>query len=161
MEIGLNQKMCSDSNQSNWLREEVFSCPHCTKQLYRLYHSPLLDHDHIYCDSCSKSVEVSFYDSVVKEINQGASKFNNDGLWVEKIEERLKPCKCGGHFRFNASRRCHHCQAEIIFDEPGVDLWPGDFYIADDEEHLIEMLTPIVDQFLSEHVRTTDIWLGE
>ena len=39
------------------------------------------------------------------------------------IEERLRPCSCGGRFRHSASRRCFRCRAEVII-EPGVDLTP-------------------------------------
>jgi hypothetical protein len=77
---------------------------------------------------------------------------------MAEIEKRLRPCVCGGHFRHNASRRCHYCLAEVITDESGVDLWPAYYNVDANDNELIEKLSPIVAEFEQKHVRRSDIW---
>jgi hypothetical protein len=31
-----------------------------------------------------------------------------------KVEQQLKPCSCGGHFRFDAPPRCPICNASLL-----------------------------------------------
>lgn len=130
------------------------------RRLYQVDHSPLLDEYRLYCDSCPNSVEISYYDPVCLEIDRGlpADRRVSFGAKMAEIERRLRLCCCGGHYRYNASRRCYYCQAEVIIGETGVDLWPTYYDIDADDDVLIEKLTPIVDAFVKKHIRQSDIW---
>jgi len=155
--------MSDNNNQDNWLRASLITCPNCHQQLYRVDHSPFDDNHHLYCDKCSNSVEVEFYDPVVMAMHKQVS--DQDKVDYTKlmsaIEERLEPCSCGGNFRHNAPRRCHFCLSEVIIDESGVDLWPAYFDLDIDERDPTEDESARANEFLATHVRSGDIWKHE
>jgi hypothetical protein len=152
--------MNTEFTEENWLRAAMITCPQCKEQLYRVDHSPMADDYHLYCDRCSNSVEVSFYDPVHMKISnklsiQGKIEYK---LLMMEIEKQLTPCDCGGNYRHNTSRRCHYCLYEIITNGSGVDLWPAYYNIDADDEALIEKFIPIVAEFEEKHIRRDNIW---
>lgn len=131
--------VCPDcASDNNPLDNRDITCAQCKATLGWVLHSPFYDEHYLYCDSCPRRVEVSFYDPETVKINEqffseevaddGENK-NEDEVWAAyfmALEERLAPCPCGGTFRHNAPRRCLYCSAVIPEDPDGRDVWPGD-----------------------------------
>jgi hypothetical protein len=128
----------SDDNEidenDDWLASEIIECPHCQIKLLWLEHSPFENGYYFYCDSCPKRVDVSIYDPVFIEIEEGQKiKFEDLELWRKNyfenlmplVEERLLPCDCGGNYRFKAVRRCLNCGVAV--KEGDRNLWFSDF----------------------------------
>lgn len=153
--------MGDKSQNDNWLRAGTLSCPRCCISLYRVDHSPMYDEHFLYCDSCANRVEVSYYDPVYSELYQGCSN-QEAGLYatlMAAIEERLRPCGCGGRFKHDAPRRCHNCLAAVIVDEPSVDLWPAFYGIDVDGRDPTSEECEMAEQFAQSHILKTDIWM--
>lgn len=154
--------MADESLDDNWLHGSIIACPHCQHRLYRVDHSPFADDWQLYCDGCANRVEVSYYDPVVDDIRMQVSIQTEQSAvaalvaQLTAIEARLKPCSCGGHYRYDAPRRCHVCLSDVIIGEPDVDLWPGYFGIIEREPTPEEVV--LFEQFASKHIRSGDIW---
>src|SRR5688500_15130738 len=103
-----------------WLNPRLLNCPCCDAQLFAVDHSPFYDEWYLYCDSCACRAEVSFYDPIAGAI--AAPTFEERCALIERA---LRPCDCGGAFRFSAPRRCPSCRTLVIDGSTGVDLWPG------------------------------------
>jgi hypothetical protein len=151
----------------SWLRGVVFPCPHCHQALYRVDHSPFYDEYLLYCDRCANGVTVSYYDPMIAAIDATLASQNVSGAGAERerarlrlIEERLRPCECGGRFRHDNPRRCPYCLYVVIADEPGVDLWPGYFWVEDDRDQTDDEAER-VGAYLDAHIRERDIWHKE
>src|SRR5215212_7463474 len=117
----------TNANDANLLHAQVIECPRCRTALYQVDHSPFYDEYFLYCDQCANHVEVSYYDPVMQAIDAEVKTQHgalDHAALMSEIEQRLRPCTCGGHFRSNAARRCYHCRTEIIIGASGVDLWP-------------------------------------
>lgn len=145
---------------------EVFDCPHCGFQLWRLDRSPMCDEWVFYCDHCPRRVEVSFYDTVVNVIqNQLRSKerSNDYKALIDKIEAQLKTCSCGGHYKLTVAKRCFNCNAEVIEKDDhgsmgrGIELYPGIFYVDEDDELDLAIEDQYV-EFEEKFVRRENIW---
>ena len=54
----------------NWLNKSNINCPQCKKELTIVDHSPFDDSCRLYCNSCPKRVEISYYDEVYNKINK-------------------------------------------------------------------------------------------
>lgn len=154
--------MADESLDDNWLHGSIIACPHCQHRLYRVDHSPFADDWQLYCDGCANRVEVSYCDPVVDDIRMQVSiQIEQSAVaalvaQLTAIEARLKPCSCGGHYRYDAPRRCHVCLSDVIIGEPDVDLWPGYFGIIEREPTPEEVV--LFEQFASKHIRSGDIW---
>jgi hypothetical protein len=110
-------------DDDNWLHGERIECPNCHRALYRVDHSPFYDDDFLYCGRCPIHVEVSFYDPRYGEMARRPGPKPDPVQFMRAIEAELKPCACGGNFRYEAPRRCLYCHAPVITDDPhGVDL---------------------------------------
>lgn len=115
----------------NWLHEEWIDCPSCRQSLFRIDTSPFDDTYHFYCDRCPVRMEVSFYDPKLDQLKR-ALPYSQESeerypVLVKMMEKHLKPCACGGMFRYDAPRRCFFCYAPVIIDEPAyVDLYPNE-----------------------------------
>jgi hypothetical protein len=152
-----------EPNDDNWLHAEVFPCPPCQQALYRVDHSPFYDEYRLYCDRCANSVEVSYYDPVTTAFTE---RVRGEGMLVpgweqttavlRLIEQRLKPCACGGWYHYDAPRRCPFCLAPALTDEPWVDLWPGYFGVDEDNEPSSEQ-TAQYEAYWNRHVRERDL----
>lgn len=147
-----------------WPRGEVFPCPHCGQSLYRVDGSPVADGYHLYCDRCANSVNAGFSDAVTLAIEAEFSRQSEPGAGGERerarlrmIETRLRPCSCGGAYRHDSPRRCPSCLNVVIAEGAGVDLWPGYFWTADDDDPTDEEAERVGD-YLDSHVRERDIW---
>ena len=146
--------------EDNWLRAEIVACPNCQQELYRLDHPPLRDDYTLYCDQCANSVEVGFYDLVYSAIYKEVS-VRGRGDYRElmhAIEQKLKPCSCGGHFRHDAPRRCYNCLAEVIRDVSGVDLYPAIYALDVDERDPTAAEIAFVNEYEAGHIRREGIW---
>ncbi len=155
--------MVDEPDSQHWLDPLAFSCPHCDALLFRAIHSPMYDHWQLYCDSCAKSVEVSYYDktasalthAVAKDTAVSARERYHAQMWA--IEAALRPCSCGGRYRYDAPRRCYVCNAVVIDDAAGIDLWPG-FVDSDEDTDPTPAQLAEMEEFVAAHVRTLDIW---
>jgi DNA-directed RNA polymerase subunit M/transcription elongation factor TFIIS len=153
----------ADEHGQHWLDSQTFACPHCGTMLYRVVHSPMYDHWHLYCDSCANSVEVSYYDKIasalVDEISSDASVSTGEryAAQMHAIEEALRECSCGGRYQHDASRRCYVCHTPVVDDAADIDLWPGFFDADEDVEPTPDQIAE-VERFFAAHVRTHDIW---
>ncbi|MEO7715489.1 MAG: hypothetical protein ABIY70_04765 [Capsulimonas sp.] len=149
------------AEDDNWLNASFLNCQNCQVALYRVDHSGFHDCHFLYCDSCAICAEVDFYDPVYAEINRslvtdaGKSKYR---LIMDAIEERLKPCDCGGKFLANAARRCYSCAAVVLQDTPDVDLYPALFGVDPDEHEITEQEEQAAEEFQAKFVRTEDLW---
>lgn len=152
--------MDDEMADENWLHAEMIICPNCAHELYRVDHSPMLDSHTLYCDQCANSVEIDFYDPVYQSIYKtmpAEEPIQYDKL-MQTIEQKLRPCNCGGKFKHNASRRCPNCLTEVIKGESGVDLYPGIFGInIDDREPSPEELQEIYG-YEAKHIRRENLW---
>lgn len=150
----------TDDSDDNWLHYEVVSCPVCQTRLGRVDHSPFSDDWVFYCDSCANRVEVSFYDPVVNALRQTPllCADRSDGALLRAIEERLRACDCGAHFRHDAPRRCHHCNTIVIRDEPWVDLGSHIYDFIPRYRDPTPEEQAQFDAWERTHVRRDDVW---
>jgi hypothetical protein len=144
------------SATSAWLHGEHLRCPRCQSDLWRVDHSPYYDEAFLYCDSCPRHAEVSYYDP---HYNHAVP---DETVRIERIETRLKPCVCGGHFRFAAARRCLTCWTPVIVADPaGVDLFYWEPYFDEETPLPPEGELKQAEQEMSRFARTADLWLDE
>ncbi len=138
--MGGEEQLIDDDE--NWLHEEWITCPACGQSLFRIDQSPFDNSSHLYCDRCPIRVEVLPYEPEYEQIEQSLRPYQADqrqyyAALKREIEAHLKPCACGGTFRFDAPRRCFSCYAPVIVDGPaGVDLYLNDDGFSDDSERL-------------------------
>jgi hypothetical protein len=151
--------MSDMTSDDNWLNAFTITCPQCHIPLYRVDHSPMADDWMLYCDQCASRVEVSYYDPITlaldKAIPPGDDHYR---VLSAQIEAKLKPCDCGGRFRFHAPRRCYTCLTPVIADGAGVDLWPIYYDINVDERDPTAEEEAQVAAFEEAHVRRAEIW---
>lgn len=120
-----------DEDGENWLHAEGVACPNCNQWLFRIDQSPLDNTSHLYCDRCPVRIDVVPYGPVYEQIEQSLPPYEDGAeehvaALRQAIEARLKPCPCGGTFRFDAPRRCFSCHAPVIIEDPfGIDLYPN------------------------------------
>jgi hypothetical protein len=146
----------------NWLHGERIECPQCHQPLYRVDHSPFYDEDFLYCDQCPIHVEVSRYDPAYDQVVRTLPPGHDYATRMRAIEARLKPCSCGGAFRYDAPRRCPVCHAPVIVHDPtGIDLslW-SDLVLPDAPDPTDEELEK-EEQRLAPYIRADDLWRDE
>src|SRR5262249_29333407 len=128
------------AEDDNWLHGAKVVCPSCGQALWRVDHSPFYDEDFLYCDCCPIHAEVSFYDPAYTAVARDFPRFTE--AFRRALEGRLKPCSCGGTFRYDAARRCLACHSPVIVDDPsGVDLsfW-SDLLLSDGSDWTDELM---------------------
>lgn len=149
------------NDEANWLHGERIECLSCHQPLYRVDHSPFYDEYFLYCDRCPIRVEVSYYDAVLKQVTQTLSPDQSDAYiaLMRAIEARLKPCVCGGTFRYDAPRRCFTCHTPVILDDPAnIDLFPWiDYPLPDTPKHTAEELEE-EERWMAQFIRAEDKW---
>lgn len=144
----------SDHHESNWLNATRVECPHCRASIFQVDRSPFFDSWRLYCGSCARSVDVSYYDEVVREM---AKKLRSDRPeLLAEVEHRLRACDCGGSFSMAAPRRCHQCNTIVVTDAD-VDLysWVGP-ELGDRDPTDAEVKA--FDQYQRDFVRSRSIW---
>jgi hypothetical protein len=154
------------NEEENWLHGEQIECPSCHQLLYRVDHSPFYDEHFLYCDRCPIRVEVSYYDPVYthvyKDVRQTHTQPQEDEYRVlmRAVEARLKPCRCGGRFLHDASRRCLTCSTPVITENTsGIDLFRWHDTLLPDSTGLTdEALQEEEERWRSQFLRTEDIW---
>ena len=148
-------------DENNWLHAEMITCPNCRQELYRLDHSPMLDDYTLYCDHCANSVEVGFYDPVYSAIFNDLSARGQEVKYRDlmlAIEQKLKPCSCGGHYGYDTPRRCYNCLIIIIQHAAGVDLYPAIYALNVEERDPSAEEIAIVNEYEATHIRREGIW---
>ena len=151
------------AEDDDWLRPRVVTCSGCGISIFQVDHSPFIDGWRIYCDRCPLSVEVSYYDKVVARLDELHPRSKDRKAFFRGIERRLKPCDCGGSFRFRATRRCHGCGAAIT-DDPDVDLH---IYFGAKLEEELKHRDPTAaeqaayDEWQARFIKTKDLWRQE
>ena len=150
------------NEEENWLHGKQIECPNCHQWLYCVDHSPFYDEYFWYCNRCPIHVEISYYDPVVRQVEQQVRQASEarQGEWfvtfVRALEERLKPCRCGGSFRRDAPRRCFTCHAPVISDITiSVDLYPGWMNYDSEPDASSEVQA---EHWTAQFTRTKDIW---
>lgn len=160
--------MTNEEEAANWLHSAVFACPGCGEDLYRVDHSPMLDEYAFYCDQCANHVVISWYDAVTLAIDRQveregvyATSWERERAKRRRLEARLKPCDCGGHYKSDAPRRCPHCRTVAVEERPDdVDLQPGYMWWEEDRDPTDEEIR-LADAYFTKHVRQSDIWRDE
>ena len=148
-----------DFPSDNWLHVERISCPQCHELLFRVDHSPFYDSFFFYCEQCANRVEVGLYDPIYETLsNQITEQKGTTLALMRAIEQHLRPCECGGRFRYDAPLRCHRCLAEVVVNSPGVDLWPGYYDVNVDERDPTDEEIALVEEFEANHLRRNDVW---
>lgn len=146
------------------LHAQHIACPQCGADLFRVDHAPQYEDVVLYCTACARRAEVAFDDPVYQAIvaDAGAEREGREGRdmadVLRAVEERLRPCDCGGAFRAEAPRRCAECDGVVLADEPGVDLWPG--YCDFDMEQRMPPAEDVerINAFDASHIRRADLW---
>jgi hypothetical protein len=93
-------------------------CPKChrtfhTNQEYA-YHAGFGNVGFLYCDSCPNLVVFGSFDPDYRKIvGRKVHPWVLGPFKRWRVERRLKPCSCGGHFRFGAKPRCPLCNQAI------------------------------------------------
>jgi hypothetical protein len=144
----------------DWLHGAKVICPSCGQALWRVDHSPFYDEDFLYCDQCPMHVEVSFYDPVYDALARDFPRGNVASL--RAVEARLKPCTCGGTFRYDAARRCLTCHAPVIVENPaGINLafW-ADLYPSSDGSNWTDERMKAEERRHAPFTSTEDLWRG-
>lgn len=96
-----------------------FECPSCKKaiildQPYQ-YHAGFSNIAFLYCDSCSSTLVFDAYDSRFRFLSGRRFPWDLDPHAMKLVEDQLKPCCCGGRYRFGAMPRCPFCN-QILQD---------------------------------------------
>jgi hypothetical protein len=152
--------MSESGAEDNWLRAARIACPRCRRELFRVDHSPHYDDILLYCDRCANRVEISLYDPVYDAIAGAVMERGEEGSLAQlrAVEARLRPCACGGRYRHDAPRRCDACLAQVIVDEPGVDLWPGYCDLGGENREPTDEEVALIEQFEATYIRRRDVW---
>jgi hypothetical protein len=121
-------------------------------------HAPDYEDLLLYCTACARRAEVSFDDPIYTQIVVELGDAHEPAAVMRAVEPRLRECVCGGHFRADAPRRCATCDAIVLADAPGVDLWPG--YCDFDMEQRMPPPEDVerINAFDASHIRRTDLW---
>ncbi|GCE18562.1 hypothetical protein [Dictyobacter kobayashii] len=153
------------NEEDNWLHGEQVECPACHQLLYRVAHAPFYDEHFLYCERCPIHVEVSYYDSVYKQLykqvrqEHALSQTGGVKALMRTIEEHLKPCSCGGSFRHDAPRRCFTCHTAVVVDDASdVDLWRWSAAFLADDSKVADDVLEDEERWHSQFIAGEDKW---
>jgi hypothetical protein len=103
-----------------WLERHAtvdIECPVCHQTFHtaqkQQYHAGFSNEGFLYCDSCPNIVVFSSYNPRYTHIAGNRHPWTLTEADLPLVESHLKPCPCGGHFRFAAAPRCPLCNASI------------------------------------------------
>lgn len=94
------------------ISEERGTCEHCAAQFsYRLVHNGWSNTAYAYCDTCGCT-------ALFHELGPipPAAPIRFQKRIGDDVEQFLRPCDCGGHFRASAVPRCPSCSGPISAD---------------------------------------------
>lgn len=96
---------------------KLFKCPSC-KHEYEItsYNAAYAEAIVMNCDSCSISLWVDLYDKDTK-FGYLANYAEYTPQFIRELEDSLKPCQCGGAFRYGAPLRCKACKETVPIKE--------------------------------------------
>lgn len=130
-----------ESDDDDWLESTEFQCEQCHTELVRCDHSPFENGYYFYCSDCPIRVDVSIYDAeyevIEKQLQAESVSMEADDYLdhlFPRIEAHLAPCKCGGFFRNDASRRCLKCGFELTDVPSHQNVWHKGWGMDDCEE---------------------------
>ncbi len=136
------------------LHSRFLDCASCGARLHAVAHSGFYDEWFLYCDRCPIHAEVSYYAAEAKSIHELPA----EQRWAA-LEARLKPCTCGGTFRFDSPRRCYACSAVVLPSPCHDDLWPSLFPEVDSGERDPEPEEEAtMQELLRRDSRNSDLW---
>jgi hypothetical protein len=100
---------------------KAFYCPSCRKPLpvKGVYHAGFNDVGFFYCDKDQTVLTFSAYDETYKELipnKKPWAPYAGGNLTLQEqrlVEKHLRPCPCGGRFRFHNKPRCPSCGKSI------------------------------------------------
>lgn len=147
--------MVSDEHE-NWLDAKVVQCPSCKVPIFQIVHSPFIEAWRIYCNRCPRSVEVSFYDEAVEPVWERFNATGDREQLFREIESMLRPCDCGGAFKFEASRRCFLCHG-VVTEATHVDVDPV-FGGELEEREPTEEEEELYEEYRQDFIREDDLW---
>jgi hypothetical protein len=146
------------NEDDNWLDAKVFDCPNCNKGLFTVGHSPFADDDSFYCNACPKRVEISFYDKLRRDLSKQLDGGSLSDL-IPLIENELKPCNCGGTFKYQSPRRCIYCSIVIIGCDNQYEIYPSYFKSnSNRKEEPTESEIARVKEFQENFIITKNFW---
>ena len=106
-------------------------CAQCSAHVEVMNQSGMDSAMYLHCTDCRFRVGISIYssqyDAVCKEMESLGFEKDSDEAFdysVARFEAMVKPCPCGGSFRYAAARRCLNCAHPIKAAKPGQFLWP-------------------------------------
>lgn len=105
------------------------TCPSCSKIIKlkqeHFYHAGFNNQGFLYCDSCTDIFEFSSFNPFYVELVGNKHPWSLSKEEKQMIENHLRPCPCGGHFRFSAYPKCPYCKTNLS------KLLPGDIYFIE------------------------------
>ena len=98
------------------MEKHSFTCPHCEKAYtISTYHIDFSDVNELRCCSCASTLSLNIYSPKHLKLYEKYGAYNEN--FVIELESMLKPCKCGGTFRFEAPYRCKFGKEELGLTE--------------------------------------------
>lgn len=92
-------------------------CPKCRADLGGVvrgpYHAGFSNVGFAYCDTCGRTLEFGSHDETFRSIVGAQHPWGISAEERLRVEERMRPCPCGGKFKFDAPPRCPICKASI------------------------------------------------
>jgi hypothetical protein len=90
-------------------------CEHCAKLFgYYLIHNGFNESCYAYCDTCGVLQLLNGYSLThPNKLSELLAKRPGRQAIYPDMEEQLRACACGGHFRRDASPRCPHCKEPL------------------------------------------------
>jgi len=93
------------------------TCPKCDRAFHidqkYPYHAGFGNEGFLYCEECPNLVVFGSYDPRYTTIVGKVHPWMLSDAEKEKVQEQLKACPCGGHFRFTAKPRCPLCNQVV------------------------------------------------
>src|SRR3989338_5439487 len=89
------------------------TCPRCHKALHLRqpypYHAGFGEQGFLYCNKDSTVLTFSVFDRRFQKLIGEKMPWTLNSKDKSNVERALKPCPCGGRFRFKNPAKCPHC----------------------------------------------------
>ena len=106
-----------EGGKEKWKRVMLLNCPSCKKEIKlqqkHFYHAGFSNQAYLYCDKDSTTLTFGSYNSNYVRIMGSKHPWMLTTQEKAEVEKNLKPCKCGGRFRFDAPPLCPFCKASL------------------------------------------------
>lgn len=92
------------------MTDELDRCPRCDRVLeFQRYHARFGNQGYLYCGNDATVLTWDSYDPRYSSISDNTHPWMLDVPAKHAVERALRPCPCGGSFRFANLPRCPHC----------------------------------------------------